>query len=96
MDTGNPGEHVIVVKKHTIPASEWLSWRKRGLSSSDIAAMLGISPSMARLLAQKFRKTGVPDLQYWKQRPGRLKKSTRLLTQALIRNSMGNCFVGWR
>ncbi|MDI3538264.1 MAG: hypothetical protein PWQ13_287, partial [Bacillota bacterium] len=27
MGPGNPGEHVIVVKKRPIPASEWLSWR---------------------------------------------------------------------
>lgn len=43
MAPGNPGEHVIVPKNHIMPASEWLSCRKHGLSNSDIAAMLGIS-----------------------------------------------------
>lgn len=74
MDTGNHREHVIVVKSRPISGSEWLSWRKRGLSNADIASMLGISPSMARLVAQKFREAGVYDPYYWKRKPGPLKK----------------------
>lgn len=32
--------------------------------------MLGISPSMARIIARKFREAGVPDPQYRKRKPG--------------------------
>lgn len=32
--------------------------------------MLGVSPSMARIVARKFREAGVPDPQYRKRKPG--------------------------
>ncbi|MBF7083027.1 hypothetical protein IT084_08560 [Desulfallas sp. Bu1-1] len=32
--------------------------------------MLNISPSMARIIARKFREAGVPDPQYRKRKPG--------------------------
>lgn len=64
------GEHTVTVKNRTITASEWLSWRKQGLSNTDIAAMLSVSPSMARVVARKFREAGVPDPQYRKRKPG--------------------------
>ena len=65
-------EHAVTikVKSHIITISEWLSWRQRGISNTEIAHMLGISPSMARIIARKFRQAGVPDPQYWKRKPG--------------------------
>jgi len=60
----------ITVKNRTVTASEWLSWRKQGVSNTEIAVLLGISPSMARIIARKFRQTGVPDPQYRKKKPG--------------------------
>ncbi|MGB9803911.1 hypothetical protein, partial [Desulfofundulus sp.] len=63
-------EHTIIVKKHTVTTFEWLSWRERGMSNATIAAILGVSPSMARVVARKFREAGVPDPQYKKRKPG--------------------------
>lgn len=63
----------IIVKNRTVTASEWLSWRKQGLSNTEIASLLSISPSMARIIARKFRQAGVPDPQYWKRKPGPMK-----------------------
>lgn len=60
----------VTVKHCIITASEWLSWREYGLSNTEIAVLLGISPSMARIIAKKFRQAGVPDPQYWKRKPG--------------------------
>jgi len=67
------GEYTVTVKGCIITASEWLSWREYGLSNAEIAILLGISPSMARIIARKFRQTGVPDLQYRKRKPGPVK-----------------------
>lgn len=64
----------VTVKHCIITASEWLSWREYGLSNTEIAVLLGISPSMARIIARKFRQMGVPDPQYWKRKPGPLRK----------------------
>ncbi|WP_165859226.1 hypothetical protein [Desulfofundulus salinus] len=64
------GGYTVIVKNRTITASEWLSWRKQGLSNTEIAAILGVSPSMARVIAKKFRQAGVPDPQYRKRKPG--------------------------
>ncbi|SHJ83633.1 helix-turn-helix domain-containing protein [Desulfofundulus thermosubterraneus] len=60
----------ITIKGCTVTATEWLSWRERGMSNTEIAAMLGVSPSMARVVARKFREAGVPDPQYRKRKPG--------------------------
>ncbi|NHM25883.1 hypothetical protein G7K71_02420 [Desulfofundulus sp. TPOSR] len=70
---GTIREHTLTVKGCTVIASEWLSWRKQGLSNTEIAAMLGVSPSMARVIARKFREAGMPDLQYRKRKPGPVK-----------------------
>jgi len=64
----------IKVKNRIIAASEWLSWRKQGMSNAEIAYIVGISPSMARIIARKFRQAGVPDPQYWRRKPGPLRK----------------------
>lgn len=60
----------IRVKNRVVTASDWLSWRQRGLSNTEIAAILKVSPSMVRIIARKFRGAGVPDPQYWKRKPG--------------------------
>lgn len=39
------------------------------MKNTAIAAMLSVSPSMARIIARKFRKAGVPDPQYRKRKP---------------------------
>lgn len=64
----------ITVKGRAVTASEWLSWRERGLGNADIAILLGISPSMARIVARKFRQAGVPDPLHRKRRPGPVKE----------------------
>ncbi|SHJ87950.1 hypothetical protein [Desulfofundulus thermosubterraneus] len=63
----------FIVKNRTITASEWFSWRERGMSNAEVATMLGVSPSMARIVARKFREAGVPDPQYRKRKPGPVK-----------------------
>lgn len=63
-------EHTITVKNRTITASDWLSWRNQGISSAEIAHILGISPAMARVIARKFRQMGFPDPLYRKRKPG--------------------------
>jgi len=64
------GEYTVTVKGCIITASKWFSWREQGLSNTEIATMLGISPSMARIIARKFRRVGTPDPQYRKRKPG--------------------------
>gem|GEM_PF-4404271 len=51
----------ITVKNRIVTASKWLSWREQGMSNVKIAHMLGISPSMARIIARKFRLIGMPE-----------------------------------
>jgi hypothetical protein len=43
------------------------------MNNTVIAAMLGVSPSMVRIVARKFRQAGVPDPQYSKRKPGPVK-----------------------
>lgn len=53
----------------TVTAEEWQTWRENGMSTPEIAAMLGITPSMARAIGRKFRAAGYNDPQYRKQKP---------------------------
>ncbi|MGB9887751.1 MAG: hypothetical protein ACPLRW_12265 [Moorellales bacterium] len=49
------------------------------MSTGEIAAMLGVSPSTVRLIGRRFRQAGVPDPQYRKRclgAPGELDVST--------------------
>lgn len=63
-------EYAVKIKNRIITVSDWLSWRQRGLSNTEIAAILKVSPSMVRIAARKFRDAGVSDPQYWKRKPG--------------------------
>jgi len=66
-------EYTVTVKGRIVIATEWLSWRKQGLSNTEIAHMLGVSLSIARIIARKFRQAGLSDLQYWKRKSGPVK-----------------------
>lgn len=57
----------VTTRGRAVTAEEWHAWRARGMSADEIAAVLGISPSMARLIGRRFRSAGVPDPQYWKR-----------------------------
>ena len=60
----------ITTKGQKISAMQWLSWRKEGMRTGEIADMLNITPSMARIIARKFRAAGYPDPFYKKTMPG--------------------------
>lgn len=60
-------------------AEEWQTWREKGMSTPEIATMLGITPSMVRVIGRKFRAAGYNDPQYRKQKsvkPQQLDTST--------------------
>lgn len=60
----------ITTKGQKINAMQWLSWRKEGMRTGEIADMLNITPSMASIIARKFRAAGYPDPFYKKTMPG--------------------------
>lgn len=62
----------ITTQGFVLEADQWLSWRNEGKSTIEIAQILGISPSMARIIARKFKAAGYPDPQYRKTKPGPL------------------------
>lgn len=60
----------ILTKGFILEAEQWLAWRNEGKSTNEIAEILGISSSMVRIIARKFKAAGYPDPQYKKTKPG--------------------------
>lgn len=57
-----------------ITGEEWQTWREAGENTLNIAAMLGVTPSMARIIGRKFRAAGYIDPQYCKHKPGAIRE----------------------